>query len=112
MSTSTVSVVIVNYRGADDTLECVRHVRTLAWPVEQLQIVVVDNASGDDSVERIRAAAPDVTLVESATNTGFAGGCNLGVAHSTGQYVGFINPDARPDPQWAAELVAQTLVTT
>ncbi len=102
----SVSVVIVNYRGVEDTIECVRCVRTLDWPAERLQIVVVDNSSGDDSVTRLRAEAPDVTLVESLVNTGFAGGCNLGVASSSGEYVGFINSDARPDSAWLSAAVA------
>lgn len=100
-----VSVVIVNYRGAEDTIECLASLRTLDWPSDRLQIVVIDNASGDDSVERIRAAAPGVTLVASRENTGFAGGCNLGVAYSTGEYVAFINSDARPHPAWLTEAV-------
>lgn len=98
-----VSVVIVNYRGADDTIECLDGLRALDWPDAQLEIVVVDNASGDDSVERMRRAAPHVVLVESPENTGFAGGCNLGIARSSGEFVALINSDARPDPAWLAE---------
>ena len=102
---NVVSVVIVNYRGADDTIDCLASLRSLDWPADRLHIVVVDNASGDDSVERIAAAAPDVTLVASEENTGFAGGCNLGVAHARGEYVAFINSDARPHPGWLTEAV-------
>ena len=97
-----VSVVLVNFRGATDTLTAVRELQRLDWPAERLEIVVVDNASGDDSVERIRAEAPGVILVESATNDGFAGGCNAGVAASSGEFIAFLNNDARPDPQWVA----------
>ncbi|MCW2523655.1 MAG: glycosyl transferase family 2 [Frankiales bacterium] len=100
-----VSIVIVNYRGAADTIECLSGLATLDWPSDQLQIVVVDNASGDDSVPQLRAAAPGITLVESSENTGFAGGCNLGVAHSVGEFVAFINSDARPDAGWLREAV-------
>lgn len=95
-----VSVVIVNFRGADDTIRAVRGLRELDWPADRIQIVVVDNASGDDSAERIRAEAPGVLLVESPTNSGFAGGCNLGVASSSGEFVAFLNSDARPDAAW------------
>src|SRR5437868_1760131 len=100
-----VSVVLVNYRGADDTLECLEGLRQIDWPADQLEVIVVDNASGDGSVEKIRAAAPEVTLVASPTNTGFAGGCNLGVAKSHGEFVAFINSDARPHPGWISEAV-------
>ena len=101
-----VSVVLVNYRGADDTITCVRAFDDVDWPSERLEIIVVDNDSGDDSVQRIRAALPSVTVIDAGSNTGFAGGCNLGVARATGEYVGFINNDARPHPGWVTEAVA------
>lgn len=103
----TLSVVLVNYRGADDTITCLRTLRTeLDYPADRLELICVDNASGDDGVRRIRAEAPDVMLVESETNLGFAGGCNLGVRHATGEVVAFLNNDARPDPAWARAAVA------
>ena len=101
-----VSVILVNFRGADDTIEAVEGLRAVEWPAERLEVVVVENGSGDDSAARIRAAAPWVTLVESTANTGFAGGCNLGVAASSGEYVAFLNSDAKPDPQWIAAAVS------
>jgi len=102
VKSGVVSVVIVNYRGAEDTIACVAGLRELEWPDDQLEIVVVDNASGDGSAAAIRAAAPDITLVESPENTGFAGGCNLGITSSCGQYIALINSDARPDAGWLA----------
>src|SRR5919204_2960265 len=66
-SPGVVSIVIVNYQGADDTIECLAAIRELDWPSDRLQVVVVDNASGDGSAARIQAAAAaeDITLVES-----------------------------------------------
>jgi len=95
-----VSVVVVNYRGAQDTIACLQGFADVDWPAQRLELVVVDNDSGDGSVETIRAAVPHARVVASATNTGFAGGCNLGVAHSSGEFVGFLNNDARPAPGW------------
>lgn len=100
-----VSVVLVNYRGADDTLTCLQSFADVAWPADRLELVVVDNASGDGSAERIREARPDVVLVEAGANTGFAGGCNLGVANATGEFVAFLNNDARPGPEWISAAV-------
>ncbi|HEY8721620.1 glycosyltransferase [Pengzhenrongella sp.] len=100
-----VSVVLVNYRGAQDTITCLRAFDDVEWPRESLELIVIDNDSGDDSVAEIRAALPAVTVIDSGSNTGFAGGCNLGVEHATGEYVAFINNDARPDPQWVAAAV-------
>jgi GT2 family glycosyltransferase len=101
-----VSIVLVNFRGADLTIEAVNELQKVDWPEEMLEVVVVENASGDGSAERIRTAAPWVRLVESDENLGFAGGCNLGVASSTGEFVGFLNSDAKPDAQWIAAAVA------
>ncbi len=103
-----VSVIIVNYRGADDTIVCAQALEsTLDWPSEKLDIVIVDNASGDDSVERIRAALPRATLIPSATNSGFAGGCNLGASHAAGEYLALLNNDARPHRDWIRAAVAE-----
>ena len=101
-----VSVVLVNYRGADDTILCLRAFDDVDWPRERLELIVIDNDSGDDSVERIREAVPSAIVIDAGSNTGFAGGCNLGVARATGEFVGFINNDARPHAQWVSEAVA------
>ncbi|WP_436492106.1 glycosyltransferase [Actinokineospora sp. HUAS TT18] len=101
----TLSVILVNYRGADDTLTCLRALRRdLDYPADRLQVICVDNASGDGSAEKIRAV-DGVELVEAPDNLGFAGGCNLGVEHARGTVLAFLNNDARPDPQWARAAV-------
>ncbi len=100
-----VSVILVNYRGADDTMTCLRSFADVAWPTQKLELIVVDNASGDGSASRIREAAPGVTVVESPTNVGFAGGCNLGAAKASGEILAFINNDARPAPHWISAAV-------
>ncbi len=102
-----VSVILVNYKGATDTIEALGHLRALDWPADALEIIVVDNASGDDSVARLRAADPLVKIVESSTNSGFAGGCNQGVKASSGEYLAFLNNDARPDPNWISAAIAR-----
>ena len=106
MLPGVVSVVLVNYKGADDTIACLRAFDDVDWPRERLELIVIDNDSGDGSVEQIRAAVPSAIVVDAGANTGFAGGCNLGVARATGEYVAFINNDARPHPQWVSAAVA------
>jgi GT2 family glycosyltransferase/glycosyltransferase involved in cell wall biosynthesis len=100
-----VSVVVVNYRAAAETLRCLESLTELDWPGDRSDIVCVDNASGDGSAEQLRVAGPAVQLIESPTNTGFAGGCNLGARHARGEYLALINNDARPHPRWLAEAV-------
>ncbi|MFE4948529.1 glycosyltransferase [Leifsonia sp. NPDC056665] len=101
-----VSVVLVNFRGADDTIECVRGLRELNWPSDRLEIVVVENGSGDDSLEKLKALGDDIILIDSGANLGFTGGCNLGVEHSNGEFVAFLNNDAKPHPDWISEAIA------
>ncbi|HEY3673524.1 MAG TPA: glycosyltransferase [Acidimicrobiia bacterium] len=99
-TTPLVSVVIVNFRRPDDTVACLEAVRGVDWPADALEVIVVDNASGDGSASRIQAADTSAQVIESAENVGFAGGCNLGAAAARGDYLAFINNDAKPDPQW------------
>lgn len=96
-----VSVILVNFRGVDDTITSVRGLLEVDWPTADLEIIVVENGSGDDSAARLKAELGDtIRLVVSKQNLGFAGGSNLGVRHSTGEFVGFLNNDARPDAGW------------
>jgi len=101
-----VSVILVNFNGADDTIEALEALRTLDWPCASLEIIVVDNGSRGDDVARIAAAAPDAVLIEAGENLGFAAGCNRGAAAAAGEYLAFLNNDAKPDSQWAAAAVA------
>ncbi|KZB82319.1 glycosyltransferase [Amycolatopsis regifaucium] len=100
-----VSVIVVNYRGAADTVACLRALAEHDYP--NLEVICVDNASGGSDVAEIKAAAPGVKLVESPVNSGFAGGCNLGAAHATGTVLAFLNNDARPAPGWVRAAVAE-----
>lgn len=101
-----VSVVLVNFRGADDTITAVQALREQNWPPHLLEIIVVENGSGDDSFARLRTLGADVKVVRSQTNRGFTGGCNLGVENATGEFIAFLNNDARPHPDWIKEAVA------
>lgn len=101
-----VSVVLVNFRGTDDTIHAVSELQNLNWPADRLEIVVVENGSGDDSAQRLAELGDAIVLVDSGENLGFTGGCNLGVSRSSGEYVAFLNNDAKPHPDWIAEAVA------
>ncbi|MBC7519310.1 MAG: glycosyltransferase [Microbacteriaceae bacterium] len=100
-----VSVILVNFRGTDDTLECVRGLQSLNWPADKLEIIIVENGSGDDSLARLGVLGDTVTLIESTANLGFTGGCNLGVTSATGEFIAFLNNDARPHPDWISSAI-------
>jgi GT2 family glycosyltransferase len=93
----SVCAVLVNWRQPERTLAAVAALR--AQTVRPL-IVIVDNASNDGSVERLRDGLDDdVVLIAQSRNAGFGGGCNPGMRHAVAQgadYVWLINNDALP----------------
>lgn len=101
-----VRVVVVNYNGGDLTLDCLRSLVGTDWPPERLEVVLVDNASTDGVVGRVRGEDPGVTLIESGSNLGFAGGCNLALTDlGATDYVALVNNDATVAPDWLTPLV-------
>lgn len=89
---------MLNWNGRADTLECLGSLRR----VERLQeVIAVDNGSVDGSVEAIREAFPEMTLIEAGANLGYAGGNNLGIAHALkngADWVVLVNNDATVAP--------------
>jgi GT2 family glycosyltransferase len=71
-----------------------------------VEVVLVDNGCTTDDVVQL-SALPGVTVIGDGTNLGFSGGSNLGVAHSTGEYVALINGDAVVEPTTLARLVEE-----
>lgn len=100
-------VVLVNWNGhGADTLACLESLDGLTYP--DATVLVVDNGSTDDSVERIRAARPDVRLLETSANLGFAGGNNLGIRAAIDEgacYVWLLNNDTVVEPDALTVLV-------
>lgn len=72
-----VVVVVLNWNGAADTLECLASLQLSSYG--SFRVLVVDNGSTDDSVQRLRGAYPDLWLLETGSNLGFAGGNNVGI---------------------------------
>ncbi len=88
------SIIIVNWNVRDLARNCVLSIRReMQLPVGEYEIIVVDNASSDGSVEMFRAEFPDVRLIASPDNLGFGAGCNLAYAVAKGDFVQLLNPD-------------------
>jgi hypothetical protein len=101
-----VRVVVLNYDGGEMTLRCLTALHDVDWPRESLEIMLVDNASIDGIVPRVRTEMPWVQVVEHTHNAGFAGGCNLGLRDLDDvDYVALLNNDAIPDRDWLRPLV-------
>ena len=86
------SVIILNYKTKNLLKECLRGIR-IATPKLALEVIVVDNASGDGSPEMVLADFPEVRIIRSKKNLGYAGGNNLGLKAASGRYVMIMNPD-------------------
>ena len=100
------SIVIPNYNGQKYLGDCLDSLYRIDFPQEDYEIIVVDNASSDSSCEFIRSTYPEVLLIRVEKNLGFAGGCNLGISRSSGEYIVLLNNDTVVDANWLKELVA------
>jgi len=92
----TLSVLIVAYESRDDLT------KTLPTLLPELgdddELIIVENKPGDGSAELVRELAPRARIVQTGSNTGFAGGCNAGAEAASGELLVILNPDAAPRP--------------
>jgi GT2 family glycosyltransferase len=98
------AIVVVTHESAE-------HIeRLLGALVEQLgpsdELVVVDNASSDDTIAVARRTSERVRVIDSGANLGFGGGCHVGARASTAPLLLFVNPDSRPEQNCLARLRA------
>jgi GT2 family glycosyltransferase len=100
-----VSVIVLNYNGAAIIGRCLDHLLAQTYP--RVQLIVVDNASRDDSPAILDRYAADgrVTVVHSRENLGCAGGRNFGLTAAEGEIVAFMDNDGYASPTWLGEAV-------
>lgn len=83
------SIITVNYNGLKDTCELIETIPT----DDDIEVIVVDNASENDEASIIERTYPHIKMIRSEKNLGFAGGNNLGIKVAKGQYIFLINND-------------------
>lgn len=88
------SIICVNWNSADFLRECIVSIYETVTDLSY-EIIVVDNASPDGGADALLEEFPEIKLIHSAVNLGFAGANNLGFKYSTGSFVLFLNPDTR-----------------
>lgn len=86
------SIIIVNWKVKDLLEKCLRSIFEQTKNIS-FEVFVVDNASGDGSVEMVREKFTQVDLTSSAENLGFAKGNNLAIKKAAGKYILLLNPD-------------------
>lgn len=99
-----VSIITINYNQSKVTLELLRSLRDITYP--NVEIIVVDNASPNDKPDVIKDEYPEIILLKSLRNLGFAGGNNLGVRASKGDYLLFINNDTEVGANFLEPMVS------
>ncbi len=85
-------IILVSYNTADYTKRAIESVYAQTHETD-FHIIMVDNDSNDNSVALIRESFPDVKIIQSGANLGFAGGVNIGAKAGNGDYVLLLNPD-------------------
>lgn len=103
---ATVTLVIVTYNSRDALADCAAALATLRV-AGGFEVVIVDNASRDDSATVAATVLPTATILRNDVNRGFAAAVNQGVAAGTGRIVATLNPDTIVEPGWLAALVAR-----
>ncbi|GMN06211.1 glycosyltransferase family 2 protein [Croceitalea sp. MTPC5] len=86
-----VSIITINYNESSVTLAMLESLQFLSY--KNVEVIVVDNASPDDDPDVLKSHFPEINLIKSKENLGFAGGNNLGVKVAKGDYLLFINND-------------------
>jgi len=107
MNSPLAYVIVLNFNGSKWLTACLSSLRATEYP--NFKILLVDNASTDDSVELVRGKFPEVELIANAANLGFSEGNNVGIraALAAGaEYVVLLNPDTKVQPRWLSELIA------
>jgi len=102
------SIIIVGYRGEKYLSNCLNSLLKLDFPKEDYEIIYVDNASPDRSLEIIKSFQnqfKNLRIIKSEKNLGFAGGNNLGITQSQGQYIILFNQDAIAHKSFLLELI-------
>lgn len=101
----TLSIVLVNYNQRDYTAQCLDSLCQAA-PALDYEIILVDNASRDGSIDWLEEHYPEATIIRSPVNRGIAGGNNLGIRASHGRYVLLLNNDTLVLPGMLERAVA------
>ena len=99
-----VSIVVPARNAAGDIDRLLDALEKLDWPREATEVVVVDDASTDDTRERI-AAHPNVQLVPNEERKGPYASRNIGAARATGDWIAFTDADCAPKPDWLTRLL-------
>jgi len=110
MENPKVAIIIVNWDGWEDTIECLESLYRIDYP--NYEIIIIDNHSQDDSVRRIKdySEGKELTIIENEDNYGFAEGNNIGIRYALKylkpKYILLLNNDTVVDKDFLKELIS------
>jgi len=99
-----VSIIIVNWNAKNYLKECISSLLNQTY--QNYEIILVDNASTDDSVKFVEKEFSSIKIIKNTKNLGFAQGNNIGIKNSKGDLIALFNPDAVADKNWLENLVS------
>jgi GT2 family glycosyltransferase len=100
--TPVYSIVIPHLKGKENLYRCLKSIYD--HTKEDFEIILVDNGSLDKSLDSIYPLFPDITVMKTNKNLGFAGGCNAGIKISRGRYIVLLNDDIKVTSGWLKEI--------
>lgn len=106
MNFPDVNIVLLNWNGLEDTLDCLASLEKLTYPM--VEVIVVDNASRYNQAENIEQNFPEITVLKQSENLGFCGGCNVGIKYAMengADYVMLLNNDTLVPPDLIEKLI-------
>jgi len=98
-----VSIIILNYNAGDLLLSCVESVFRTKY--DNYEVIVVDNASKDNSHKKCKQKFEKIRLIENTANLGYCEGNNVGLRQAKGNFIIILNPDTVVDPEWISHLM-------
>jgi len=99
-----ISIIILNYNAGSLLLECVDSVFKSNY--NNLEVIIVDNVSKDNSHKICKEKFQDIILIENEKNLGYCGGNNVGIERANGEFLIILNPDVIVEPDWVNQLLS------
>lgn len=87
-----ISIIVLNYNNQKYTFDCIQSIMQQT-NCSEIEVIVVDNASTIGNPDELKEHFSQIKLIKNTLNRGFAGGCNDGIAHATGEYILLLNND-------------------
>lgn len=106
-----VSVIIVNFNGLDFLKRCLPALQKQTFPQDKFEVIVVDNASNDGTINYLKKSYPNVIVIENQNNEGFAKPNNQAANVAKGKFLALLNNDMVVKENWIEELLATQMRT-